>query len=343
MRRLLPLACVLALSAARCGGGTPTLSVFIWTEYVPPEVYAKFEAETGARVVEANFASNEELRAKLQAGAAGYDVVCPTDYTVRELVRDGLLADLDHALLPNLGNLAPRFADPPYDAGLRHSVPFSWGVTGIAYDPAVVDPAPTSWRDLLDPEHAAPYAGRISMLNDVRELVSAALLAEGRDPNSQAPGELDAAAQLLTRQKALVAKYDSDTPGASLVSGEVVLAQAWSGTIAGAQAERSDLRFLVPPEGALVYVDNWAIPKSAPHRELAHRFIDFCLRPDIAAEIAEATLYASCNDAAKERLDPAVLQGTSYADGGGAQLSFLADAGAAAPRFGAIWKALKGE
>ena len=337
----LVLACALGLLAARCGEHQPVLAVYVWTGYVPTEVYERFEAETGARVIEMNFASNEELRAKLVAGAEGYDVVCPTDYMVRLLVRDGLLLPLDQALLPGLDAIAPRFRDPPYDPGHAHSVPFAWGVSGIAYDRDVVTERPSSWSDLLDPERHAAHAGRISMLNDPRELVSAALLALGHDPNATDPAALTAAGDLLLRQKPSVAKYDSDTFGESLVAGEIVMAHAWSGTIAGAQAERPSLAFTVPSEGALMYVDNWAVPRATRQPELAQRFVAFCLRPEIAALIAENTGYASCNAAAVARLP--MPSRVAYSDGGGAPLRFLADAGDGATAIEDIWKRLKAE
>ncbi|HSF33850.1 MAG TPA: spermidine/putrescine ABC transporter substrate-binding protein, partial [Candidatus Tectomicrobia bacterium] len=127
---------------------TKTLRIFIWEEYIDPEVYRLFEREFGARVIEDNYGSNEDMRAKLQAGGAVYDLVVPSDYMVMLLRKDDLLLPIDLSRIPNLRYLGARFRDPPYDPGHRFSVPYQWGVTGIGYNKSRVIPPPTGWADL---------------------------------------------------------------------------------------------------------------------------------------------------------------------------------------------------
>ena len=338
---LLGLALALPL-AVHCGGDSgATLHVLVWTDYLVPDVNAEFERETGAQVVEANFSSNEELRAKLQAGALGYDLVCPTDYMIAQLVRDGLLLELDLAKIPNVQHLSERFRAPPYDPQHRHSVPYQWGVTGIGFRKSDVSDAPTSWDALFGPESLEKYGGRISMLNDVRETLGAALIWRGKSPNSRDEAEIRAAGEALLAQKPHLAKYDSDTFGDSLVARETVIAHGWGGTFSNAQTEDPEIAFVVPREGTLAYVDNWAIPRGARHKDLAERFIDFLHRPEIAARVVNERRYASCNEAARKSIDPAILASASYADGGGAKLWWLEDVGDAAKHYERAWLDVK--
>ena len=217
--------------------GAQTLRVFIWADYIDPQIYRRFEREFSVRVFEDNFASNEDLRAKLQAGAVGYDLVVPSDYMVAILRKDGLLAELDLRRIQNFKNIGERFKNPPYDPGHRYSVPFKWGTTGIGYRKPQVTPAPASWADLFQPARIERYRNRISMLNDMREVIGAALIFLGYSPNTADPQELARAKELLQQQKPFLAKYDSEAFGASLAAGETVLAQGWSGEIALAQSQ----------------------------------------------------------------------------------------------------------
>lgn len=333
-----------ALGAAACGGGDkPTLDVYIWSGYLDPELVAAFEREENCTVVESNYATNEELRAKLQGGATGYDLVCPTDYAVVQLVQDGLLLPIRAENVPNRKHLGPAFRRPAYDPELTHSVPFQWGVTGIAYDTKAVTPPPTSWSDLFDPAKAQRFAGRMSFLADPREVMGGALLSLGHSPNTRVAAEIAAARERCLALKPLIAAFDSDDPGAALVQGQTLVAQGWSGTFANAQKDDPDIGFLVPKEGAFRYVDNWAVPKGAADRDLAERFIDYMLRPEVAAALVNARLYASCNETAKASIDPSIVAGTAYTDGAGAPLHWVEDVGEAAELYAEAWRDLRTE
>ncbi len=320
-----------------------TLHVFTWNGYLVPETVKAFETEFHCKVVETNFDDNEGMRAKLLAGGTGFDLVCPSDYMVPQLVADGVLEKIDLSHVPNVKNLSPRFAAPDYDRNHEHSVPYQWGLTGIAYRKSAVKNPPKSWKEFFDPANLAAWKGRISMLDDPRELAAAALLSMGKSPNTRDEKEIAAARDLLVKQKAFVAKYDSSNFGEALVSKETSIAQGWSGDIAKAQAEDADIAFVVPEEGTLSYTDNWAIPKGAAEKALAESFIDYLLRPDVSAAAANAHRYASVNEAAKGKILPEILNGTSYEDGHGKKLYRVEDVGPAAEAYARLKADLKTE
>jgi spermidine/putrescine transport system substrate-binding protein len=355
MRTLAALLAFALAASAGCGGDEPSedgagaarevrkLHVFVWNGYLVPEVVKGFEKEFRCEVVEANCDDNEGMRAKLLAGGSGFDLVCPTDYAVPQLVKDGLLETIDLKRVPNVKHLSPRFAAPEYDPKHEHSIPYQWGVTGIAYRKSAVPEPPATWTDLFADRNLKAWAGRISMLDDGRELAAAALLALKHSPNSRDAKEIEAAKDLLLMQKQYVAKYDSSTFGDALLAKETVVAQGWSGDIAKAQAEDPDIAFVVPEEGSLSYTDNWAIVKGAPQKALAESFINYLLRPEVAAAAANAHRYASTNEAAKAKIDPAIVNGTSYEDGHGKKLYRVEDVGDAAEAYARLKADLKTE
>ena len=327
--------------APAAGGKGKTLHVFVWNGYLVPEIVKGFEKEFRCEVAETNFDDNEGMRAKLLAGGSGFDLVCPSDYMVPLLVKDGLLETIDLKRVPNVKHLSPRFAAPEYDSKHEHCIPYQWGVTGIAYRKSAVKEPPTSWQDLFKDANLKAWGGRISMLDDGRELAAAALLALKHSPNSRDEKEIGAAKDLLLMQKQYVAKYDSSGFGEALLAKETIVAQGWSGDIAKAQAEDADIAFVVPEEGALSYTDNWAIVKGAPQKALAESFIDYLLRPDVATAAANAHRYASTNEAAKAKIDPAIVNGTAYEDGHGKKLYRVEDVGEAAEAYARLKADLK--
>jgi spermidine/putrescine transport system substrate-binding protein len=302
----------IALTLSACSPSEKTLHLFNWDNYMNPEVLADFQKEFGVRVVEDKFASNEDMIAKLQAGASGYDVVVPSDYAVRLLARQNLLARLDHASLPNLRNLAPSFRNPSYDATHEYSVPYLWGATGIGYSKkALAAAAPASWDDLFNPQKLKRAKGRVSMLNDMREVIGAALIYKGFAPNSTNPSELEAAKKVLLAQKSFLAKFDSEGYEDSLVAGETVLAHGWSGEIFTAQKDNPDIGFMIPKEGAVVFVDTLVVPRSSKNKAMAEAFINYLLRPEVAAKISNFLSYPTPNAAAKPLIDPK-LEGANF-------------------------------
>jgi len=306
---LMTLAGLSLVGVASCGGNQAPreLHFVIWANYIDPEVYRLFEREFGVKVIEENIDSNETLRTKLQAGVTGYDIIVPSDYTVEILIRQGLLAELDLSKIPNFGNISPRFRNLYYDPQNRYSIPYLWGTTGIGYDERYLESPPTSWAELFEPARLERYKNRVSMLDDPRETIGAALTYLGYSVNSTDPRALEAAKELLLAQKPYLARYDSETYDDFLLTGDLVIAHGWSGEFARARTENPHIRYVIPQEGGVVWTDNLAIPKGAKNRDLAHLFIDFLLRPEISARIVNFLRYPSANEAARRSISPEIL------------------------------------
>ena len=279
------------------------LNVFIWSNYLPDNVIAEFERRFDAHLNVELYDSNEALLAKLQAGGAVYDIIVPSDYMVTVLHEQGFLQDLNRDALTNFSNLDPQFVGLPYDPANQYSIPYMWGTTGIAYRKDKITEGIDSWSVMWNPR----YKDRIAMLDDVRETFGAALKLLGKSENTADPDEIRAAAALLLEQKPLVKAYDSGGFDQMLLSGDAWIAQAYSGQIAKAIAENPSIGYVIPKEGCTMFVDNLCIPRNAPHKELAHEFINFVLEAGAASEIANGTGYSSVNLAARVLIRPELL------------------------------------
>jgi spermidine/putrescine-binding protein len=347
------LVAVMVIAVAACGTDgaegeqelAKELHVYNWSEYIDPEIYADFEKEFGVKVIEDTFSSNEDLLAKFQAGASGYDLIVPSDYMVTIMNELGLLAELNYDNIPNFSNIDERFQDPPYDPGNKVSVPYQWGTTGIGYDTDILEEPPDSWAYLFDPETAAPYAGKISMLNDPREALGAALKYLGYSLNSQDKAQLEAAKQLLIQQKDWVATYDSEGYEDLLAAGETQLGQGWSGDFFAAAVEAPQIWYAIPKEGATIWTDNLAIPKTASSQYTAEVFINYLLRPEVAAKVSNYTWYASPNKAATNLInpeitgEPAIYPPPDVME----RLEFISDVGEATALYDRIWTEIKSQ
>lgn len=284
------------------GEARPVLHYFTWSDYVGPELIAEFERRERVKVVIDTFSSNEELLAKLQSGATGYDVAVPSDFMVAIMIQQGLLQELEVQSMPNTTLLEPHLQALPFDPEGRFSVPYLWGTVGIGYDSDIISAAPDSWSILWEPR----YKGRISMLNDQREVFGAVLRSMGQSMNSTDPLVIEAAKERLLLQKPLVKTYTSDHYDQLLASGEVVLAHGWGGQVARAMAERPSLRYVVPKEGATLWADCLVVLKSAPQKALAMRFVNYLMEPEVAARTSERLRFASASRPARELVSPAI-------------------------------------
>lgn len=279
------------------------LSIYNWANYIGSSTIKDFEKETGIKVTYDNFSNNEELLAKIQAGASGYDVIFPSDYMVRIMIKQGLLAPLDRERLTNLGNLDPRFINPEYDPGLKHCVPYHWGTAGIAVNTKYVKDPVHSWKVLWDPK----YRGKISMLDDPRAGMNPAFGVLGLPLNSGSPADIAAARDKMIEQKPLVKVYTSDIYPELLRSEEVWLAQGFTGDVYQVAKDKKEIQYVIPDEGTEFAVDSMCIPLRAKNPELAHTFIDYVLRADVAASIANDIHYPSPNRAATKLINPEIL------------------------------------
>jgi spermidine/putrescine transport system substrate-binding protein len=280
--------------SAELGPLEPEFNLYNWSDYIAPEIIPAFEREFGVKVTYDTFESSEEMVAKLQAGARGYDLVVPPTYAVTALIATGLIAPLSQRYLSNRANLAPVFRGLAHDPQDRYAVPWQWGMTGIAWRTDLIPKLEPSWGVFLDPR----YRGKLTMLDDERDVIGAFLCYRGRSINSVDPAELDAARRDAEAAKRNLKAYLSAPVKAQLIAGDVWLAQLWNGDAAQAAREQPALSWLLPSEGSTLWIDSLVIPVAAPHPRAAHEFINFILRPDIGAAISRATGYGTPNQAA---------------------------------------------
>ena len=306
MRKLQPLfriAIALAVAFVLCGCPGPkinkqeSLHVFNWTDYIGKTTISTFEQSTGSKVFYDNYASNEDLIAKLESGGADYDLVFPSGYAVEILKAKNLLAPLDHGKIPNLKNVMSEFSSPYFDKEMGFCVPYTWSTTGIGYDSRdVSDAQANSFAVLFEPR----YRGKILILDDMRASMGMALKSLGYSANTTSAEEIAKARDKLEHQKSLVHVYASSNIPQLLASGEVRLAYGWSGDILQAASRNTNVRYAIPTEGTLMYVDYMCVPAAARNKDLAFRFINHILDPAVSVEIAETIHYAMTNSGARD-------------------------------------------
>jgi spermidine/putrescine-binding protein len=305
--RWIAFAVLVGLLSACAGGPSATtapeaeekvLNLFAWSEYVPQALLDGFTAETGIAVNYDAYSSNEEMYAKIKAGAGGYDLIQPSDYWVSLMGAEGLLEELDLTKIPNVANVDPSLPYDLYDPGHKYAIPYQWGSVAIAVNTEAVTEPVTSYNDLWDPA----YASRLVLLDDERQIIGMALLALGYDPNTIDEAELEAARVKLLELAPNIRLFDSDTPSTALLSGEADLGLIWNGEGSIAHAEDPAIAYIYPDEGTIFWYDNLSIVKGAEHPEAAHAFIDYVLRPEASVLITAEFPYSNPNRAALEYL-----------------------------------------
>ena len=278
-------------------GEEPKLNFYNWDTYIGETTLDDFKGASGTTVQMSFFSNNDELFAKLRGGNAGYDVIVPSDYAVVQLSTAGLLQSLDHAQIPNFKNIAPEFRDVPFDPKRQHSMPYTWLVMGIGYRKSTVKPAPDSWKVLFDSD---AHKGRIALVSEAGDLFRLYARYLGYSINEMTPELVAKIEPMLIKQKANVKAFHEDNGQDLLLSKEVDLVLEYNGDLAQAMQEDDDLGFVIPKEGSQINADNLAIPVDAPHPKNAHAFINFLLGADAGKQIAEAILYPTPNQAAKD-------------------------------------------
>ncbi len=347
MRRLLLLLAAMALVVAACGdddasGGPQALAdactlgetdgdlnLYNWTDYIPTgsiaedaevvDMLATFEEDFGVNVVLTEYDSNETMLAQIEAGV-GYDVVVPSDYMVSIMRGADLLIKFNPDTVPNLSNIAAEFTDLPYDPGNQFSAPYQWGTTGIGYAYGSIDDENgVSWGVIFDPDQADVNTGFISLLDDERETMGAALIYLGYSINTKSEAEVDEAAALISATRQRLAAFSSVGYADLLTSGEFVVSQGWNGDFLFAYDTAStddydayeDFGYAIPIEGAAAWVDTIAIPSTVEHPCSAQTFINFMLDAFIGGELTNYNYYASPNAAAEEFIYPEILEDPS--------------------------------
>lgn len=319
MKKLLvTLLCAsLALTAlsgcgSEAGGENGKVFVYNWGEYIDPETITLFEEETGIKVIYDEFDTNEAMYPKVAAGSSAYDVICPSDYMVQKMIDNDLLQEVNFDNMPNAkANIGAQYYEQAaaFDPGNKYCVPYCWGTVGILYNKTMVSEPVTSWSILWDEK----YADNILMQDSVRDAFMVALKLNGYSMNTLNETELETAKNALIEQKPLVQAYVIDQVRDKMIGGEAALGVIYSGEAIYTQRENSDLEYVVPEEGTNVWIDGWVIPKNAPNKENAEKFIDFMCRGDIALMNFEYITYSTPNTAAQELIEDEDIKNSKIA------------------------------
>jgi spermidine/putrescine transport system substrate-binding protein len=316
------------------------LYIYNWTDYLGEGVIESFEEKYGVKVTQDFFSNTEEAYAKLGTDGGGYDISFPISVDVPSFVEKGALLSLDKSLLPNISNLGTEWSDPGYDPGNAHTVPYMWWTTGIGYDSTKVTDAPTSSTALWDPR----YDGHISMLDDFQEVFALALIQLGYSANTTDTAQMDEALALLQQQKPLVRVYSTDTIG-TMSSGDVWIGHIWGADTFAIQEENENVLYYIPEEGGVKGSDTLAIFSGAQHPIAAHLFLNHMLDAEISAANTNYIYYMGPNAAAKEFIDPAILEDPAINPDAGlvAKLEELLDLGPAVrDEYLTRWQTLRG-
>ncbi len=276
-----------------------SINVYNWGEYISDgsegslDLNKEFERITGIEVNYTNYASNEDMYAKLKSGGANYDIIIPSDYMVQRLINEDMLQKIDFSNIPNYKYIDSKYLNLPYDPTNEYSVPYTVGMVGLIYNKAMVDrmglEEPTSWSVMWDGD----YSGSILMFNNPRDAfaISQALL--GLDFNTTNPEDWEAAYNKLLEQKPFVQSYVMDEIFNKMENNEAILAPYYVGDFLSMKDNNDDLEFVYPAEGVNYFVDAMCIPKSAKNKKAAEMYINFMLDPEIALQNAEYIYYAS--------------------------------------------------
>ncbi len=347
--RTLILAAAFIFAAAGAFAQTPkqrTLNVYNWSDYIEPSVLEDFTKETGIRVRYDTFDSNDTLEVKLLTGKSGYDVVLPTANFLQRQIKAGLFQPLDKGKLPNLKNVWPVIAErlATYDPGNNFAVNYMWGTVGIGYNVRKAKEilgggVPDSWDIVFKPENLAKFKDcGVMMLDSADDILPAALHYLGLNPNSTNEADLQKAADLVAAVRPSVRKFHSSEYLGALASGEICLAVGWSGDVKQAQKRAAETKdaakgggvevgYAIPKTGAQMFFDNFAIPKDAKNVAEAHEFINYMLRPDVAAKNTNFLGFPNGNLESQTLVNPAILKDvTVYPDEATQQKLYLVTA-----------------
>jgi spermidine/putrescine transport system substrate-binding protein len=289
------------------------LYIYTWANYTDRDLLDRFRAETGIKVVADVFDSNEVMLARLQAGGGGtYSIIYPSDYMVQKMVDLCLLRELDHSRIAGLQGLIPQFQNPGYDQANRHSVPLSWGTTGLIYNSQKLKEAPQDWSYLWESQQPQlSELKRITLLNDVREVMGTGLKMLGYSYNSTNPEQVQQAYEKLAQLKPRVASFTSDAWRPQMLSGDLLIAMCFSSDASEIMEENENLQYVLPKSGSSLWTDTLAIPITAPNIEGAYAWINFMLQPDVAAQICERLSFATPNQLAIDQLSEKVRNNQS--------------------------------
>ncbi|TAF06716.1 MAG: spermidine/putrescine ABC transporter substrate-binding protein [Nostocales cyanobacterium] len=291
-------------------GKSDQLYIYTWSQYTDQQLLSTFTTQTGIKILADVFDSNDVMLAKLQAGGgATYSVIYPSDYMVQKMVENNLLAEINHERLIGLENLFSQFQNPGYDQNNRYSLPFSWGTTGLLYDSEKLKNPPEDWEYLW--QNQDKLYKRMTLLNDVREVMGATLKMLGYSYNSQNETEIKAAYEKLRLLKPAIAAFDTDAWQNQILAGDLLLAMCYSADAAKISRENPKFKYVIPSSGSSLWTDTIVIPKTAPNASGAYSWINLLLQADVAAEISKRLNIATPNRAGFEQLPKPIQDNTS--------------------------------
>lgn len=324
--RVLPVLMVVVIAGggiyygrANLTSGTEQVIIYNWGEYIDPEVLDMFEEETGIQVIYEEFETNEIMYPKIQSGAIAYDLVCPSDYMIQKMIQNDLLQPLNFDNIPNAKNIGQVYYEKSrqFDPDNQYSIPYCWGTVGILYNTKMVEEPIDSWTVLWDTQ----YKDNILMQDSVRDAFAVALKTLGYSLNSTSIHELTQAKDLLVQQKPLVQAYVIDQVRDKMIGSEAAIGVIYSGEAIYTQTENPDLAYVVPKEGSNMWIDSWVMPKNAPNKENAEKFLDFLCRPEIALMNFEYITYSTPNEKARELIEDPAIRNSEIAFPGDSILS----------------------
>lgn len=332
-----------AKTAAAATSGSNELHLYIWAEYLDPQIVKDFEKKENCKVVINLYESNEEMIAKLQAGGVSqYDLVVPSGFVLPSMIQLGLLQKLDHAQLPNLKNLKATFQKEPFDSANAWSATYQWGTVGLVYNKKLYPDFKPSWATVLKPSGKVRFA----LFDSEREMIGSVLKFLGKSANSTDKADLEAVSKLLIEAKKNPSflGFEANVGGKNkVVAGTAGVAIGYNGDAVKAMGESKDVGFVNPVEGGVMWVDNLAIPAKAPNAALAHKFIDYILDAKVGAQLSNFNQYATPNEASmafikKEDLaNPAIYPDSATL----ARLEPVLDMGKESRIFSELWKIVK--
>lgn len=312
---------VLTMAAGAVSAQERVVNVYNWSDYIDESIIKDFEAETGIKVVYDVFDSNELLETKLLAGGSGYDVVVPTGNFLARQIQAGVFLKLDRSKLPNLVNMWDVVSDrtAKYDPGNEYSINYMWGTVGIGYNQKKVQEALgveaiDSWDVVFNPEKLAKLQGcGVYLLDSATDLLPTTFLYLGMDPESTSAEDFAKAEEALLKIRPYVRKFHSSEYINALANGDICLAVGWSGDVFQARDRAAEadqgvvVEYAIPSEGAEMWFDQLAIPADAPHKDEAHAFLNYMMKPEVIAKATNYVYFPNGNKASQEFIDEEIL------------------------------------
>ena len=291
-----------------CGKPLPKLTVYNWGDYIDESVLKEFEKQYKMKVIYETFTTNEDMYVKLKSGGSNYDVIIPSDYMIKRLRDEKMLAKLDFKNIPNYQYIGAAYRNLGYDPQNEYSVPYMWGTVGILYNKKMIKEKPESWEILWNKK----YAKQILMLDSQRDSIGIALKKLGYSLNSKNETELNAAKAALIEQKPLVLAYVVDEVKDKMIAGEAALAVVWSGDGVYCSRENPDLEYIIPKEGTNLWFDGMVVPIGTTNKKAAEQFINFMCETKIAYKNADYIGYASPQTEVVKKLPKSLTENHAF-------------------------------